>query len=97
MCEKLKSRNKQTKYTKKTTHSCLRLELTKIFMSISGINQLQYIKIIECFYNRKVLVYAITEMNLADIVIKMTKGNHIKIMYDSMYVQNIRNHSYNLC
>ena len=89
MCEKLKSRNKQTKYTKKTTHSCLRLELTKIFMSISGINQLQYIKII--------LVYAITEMNLADIVIKMTKGNHIKIMYDSMYVQNIRNHSYNLC
>lgn len=38
MCEKLESRNKQTKYTKKTTHSCLKLELTKIFMSISGIN-----------------------------------------------------------
>lgn len=56
-----------------------------------------YIKITECFYSRKVLVYAITEMNLADILIKMTKGNHIKIMYDSMYVQNTRNHSYNLC
>lgn len=39
------------------------------------------------FYNnRKILVYAITEMNLTDILIKMTKRNHVKIMCDSMYV-----------
>lgn len=39
------------------------------------------------FYNnRKVLVYAITELNLIDILIKMTKGNHVKIMCDSMFM-----------